>query len=149
MVLLVAVVVVVVVVVFFVFRCCRCCCCYCYSTSTVKYLLLRVILNEQFTFLFPSSSLALYNTSVELGTPYFAPDCLLEVTMGGFPELSVNVGLSQFTLIVDVVALSMVMSDGQLPTTGGSVSIRIKAVGFSINNQRTYKGPWVPETLPQ
>ena len=86
-----------------------------------KYSLFIVILNEQFLFtLVPS--LTVYSTSLVLGTEKSEPDCLLELMIGGFPELSVQTGLAQLTLTSCLVALSIVMSVGQKPQVGGSVS---------------------------
>ena len=60
-----------------------------------------------------------------------SPDCLLEVTDGSTPELSVAVGLCQSTLSDLVVTLSIVMSLGQYVNTGGSSSIRkVKLYGI-------------------
>jgi len=70
-----------------------------------------------------ASSLTVYVTSLELGTGNNAPVCVLEMMDGGCPELSEHFGLSQFTLISRPVALSMVMSGGQKPHVGASVSV--------------------------
>lgn len=96
----------------------------CYQFPHKKYSLFIVILNEQFLFtLVPS--LTVYSTSLVLGTEKSEPDCLLELMIGGFPELSVQTGLPQLTLTSSLVALSIVMSVGQKPQVGGSVSKEI------------------------
>ena len=75
-------------------------------------------------------SLTVNVTSLALGTGNNDPDCLLEMMDGGFPELSEHCGLSQFTLISTAVALSMVMSGGQKPHVGASVSGRMKMINI-------------------
>ena len=56
-----------------------------------------------------------------------SPDCLLEVTDGSTPKLSVAVGLCQSTLSDVVGASSIAMSLGQYVNTGGcSSTIEVK-----------------------
>ena len=71
---------------------------------------------------FPEASVALYRTSCGPGTKKRSPDCLLELTDGDTPELSVTVGSCQLTLTSSVVTLSIAMSLGQYVNTGGSWS---------------------------
>jgi len=71
---------------------------------------------------------------VILGTGNFEPLCLAEKSEGGTPELSVQTGGSQSTVISEPVALVVTWSGGQKPQTGASVSTEIKAVGSSISS---------------
>jgi len=85
-----------------------------------------------------ASSLTVYVTSLELGTGNNAPVCVLEMMDGGCPELSEHFGLSQFTLISRPVALSMVMSGGQKPHVGASVSGGMKMMNIKWRLSSTF-----------
>ena len=71
---------------------------------------------------FPDASMAVYTTSNAPGTEKRSPDCLVELTDGDTPELSVTVGSCQLTLTSTDVAFSIAMSLGQYVNTGASWS---------------------------
>ena len=77
-------------------------------------------------------------TSLALGTGNNDPDCLLEMMDGRSPELSEHFGLSQFTLTSRSVALSMVMSGGQKPHVGASVSGRMRIINIKRRPSSTF-----------